>query len=190
MALPTTNPKPIVFLGWGSLIWNPGDLPITGAWRLGGPSLPIEFSRISSNKRLTLVIDAVNGPELGTRFVQSSRQAVEEAVTDLQAREDMPTAARIGFVDRCTGRKAGRLPTILQRVEAWAERNAVDAVIWTDLPSNFHEKSGKRFTPETAAAYLQSLAGEQREKAIEYIRRAPPEIDTPARRLFISSGIV
>jgi hypothetical protein len=39
----------IAMLAWGSLIWNPRDLPISGEWRQAGPVLPIEFSRISDN---------------------------------------------------------------------------------------------------------------------------------------------
>lgn len=34
----------IVFLGWGSLIWDPRELPVIGDWQSGGPVLPIEFS--------------------------------------------------------------------------------------------------------------------------------------------------
>lgn len=33
----------IAFLGWGSLCWNPGSLPIAGEWRSGGPTLPLEY---------------------------------------------------------------------------------------------------------------------------------------------------
>jgi hypothetical protein len=39
----------IAILGWGSLIWDPRDLPISGPWQCGGSVIPIEFSRISEN---------------------------------------------------------------------------------------------------------------------------------------------
>lgn len=39
----------IVVLGWGSLIWNPGDLKINSEWQKDGPTLPIEFARVSSD---------------------------------------------------------------------------------------------------------------------------------------------
>ncbi len=58
----------IAYLGWGSLIWDPGMLPISGDWKPGGPVLPIEFSRISDNGRLTLVIDDVNGVPIETLY--------------------------------------------------------------------------------------------------------------------------
>jgi hypothetical protein len=41
----------IAIVGWGSLIWDPRDLHLATA------ILPIEFSRISDNGRLTLVVD-------------------------------------------------------------------------------------------------------------------------------------
>ena len=38
----------IVVLGWGSLVWNPGDLMLKdGVWHEDGPPLPLEFSRVS-----------------------------------------------------------------------------------------------------------------------------------------------
>lgn len=51
----------IIILAWGSLIWNPRDLPISGKWQQDGPpssrlwrtgpALSIEFSRISGVAR-------------------------------------------------------------------------------------------------------------------------------------------
>src|SRR5437870_1628490 len=46
----------IAVIGWGSLIWCPGCLRIKSRWHCDGPALPIEFARISGDKRLTLVI--------------------------------------------------------------------------------------------------------------------------------------
>ena len=46
----------IVCLGWGSLIWRPGDLPVVD-WRDDGPAVSVEFVRESQDRRLTLVLD-------------------------------------------------------------------------------------------------------------------------------------
>jgi hypothetical protein len=63
----------IVILGWGSLIWDPRDLPHQEPWLDDGPKLPLEFSRISKDRRLTLVIDAVNGELCNTLYSYSPK---------------------------------------------------------------------------------------------------------------------
>jgi len=44
----------IACLGWGSLIWSPRTLPVSGDWHTDGPHLPIEFSRQAADGRITL----------------------------------------------------------------------------------------------------------------------------------------
>ena len=51
----------IAIIAWGSLVWDPRTLQIKGDWVASGPELDIEFSRVSKDGRLTLVIDPVNG---------------------------------------------------------------------------------------------------------------------------------
>ncbi len=46
----------IVVLGWGSLYWAPRELRIRDGWQADGPHLPVEFVRVSSDGRLTLVL--------------------------------------------------------------------------------------------------------------------------------------
>jgi len=77
----------IAILGWGSLIWCPRQLQYEGEWQQGGPVLPIEFSRISSDGRLTLVIDTQRGVDTPTRFVVSSHTDLKSAIENLRDRE-------------------------------------------------------------------------------------------------------
>ena len=77
----------IAIIGWGSLIWDPRDLPREGIWQDDGPELPIEFSRISVDARLTLVIDPADGSPVKTRYVLSPRTSLDDAIEDLRSRE-------------------------------------------------------------------------------------------------------
>lgn len=51
------TPKDVAILGWGSLIPNPGDLGNYGQFKQGGPILPVAFTRVSQDGRMTLVVD-------------------------------------------------------------------------------------------------------------------------------------
>lgn len=168
----------IAILGWGSLLWNPDILAFTGEWQPGGPLLPIEFSRKSSDGRLTLVIDPQNGVPVSTWYAVSSFDNLDKAIDNLREREK--TARRlIGFSDWTTGAGNGqqRNPAIFKQIETWARENSFDCVIWTDLSSNF-----EKFSIAEAVTYLQSLSPDQVTVAREYIIKAPKEVDTPLRR--------
>jgi hypothetical protein len=183
----------IGILGWGSLIWNPRDLPFSGKWQQDGPVLPIEFSRISDNGRLTLVIDERHGADVPTRYAPSPRPTLDEAVADLQRREGCPPE-NIGFVEvatrRLSPRAAERHPTACESIRAWASKKGFDAVVWTALGRRFKDRINVPFSPAAAVRYLQGLPAPQQESALEYIRNAPPEVMTPVRRAVIEAGLL
>ena len=58
----------IICLGWGSLIYKPESLAISGGWQEDGPSVSIEYLRQSKDGRLTLVIEP-SAPELTVLWV-------------------------------------------------------------------------------------------------------------------------
>ena len=184
--------RTIAVIGWGSLIWNPGGLPLASGWEEGGPVLPIEFSRISDDGRLTLVIDERNGADVPTRYAVCSKTELEPAIADLQAREGARNRDRIGFVDIPTRRHSERAfnshPKALERIRTWAAKKQFMAVIWTALGPRFKEKIGVPFSPEAAMHYVNGLAGTARARALEYIQNAPKEVMTPFRRLIISTA--
>lgn len=174
----------LAILGWGSLISKPeGDasigqkpLHITGKFVSGGPLLPIEFSRISQDGRLTLVIDPVHGTSCETFYAISSMPDLASAVRNLAEREGTP-ATNIHFASRYET----YTDEIKSRIAAWLIEKGFDAAVWTGLPPKFQFQSFQEFSTTAAIAYLKSLTGETRVKALNYINSAPPTVNTPVR---------
>ncbi|MBZ5568979.1 MAG: hypothetical protein LAN64_14145 [Acidobacteriia bacterium] len=169
----------IAILGWGSLIWDRRDLPIDGDWRLHGPVLKLEFSRRSADGRLTLVIDTTNGQKCPTRFAESARRNLEDAICDLQHREGT-SREYIGAIET-KSRPSDTTPEHERQIWCWAAENRFDAVIWTNLPPRV-PREWKEFSVTAAEEYLKNLPGVCQGRAREYLIKAPPEVDTPLRR--------
>ncbi len=176
----------IAFLGWGSLCWNPGSLPIAGEWRSGGPTLPLEFSRISSNGRLTLVIDP-SGASCETRFAWSAANMLATSIEALRVREGPTRLEWIGYRNGMGGGSSiDRFPDQLNiddLIAAWLvnQRHGASSAVWTALPPNFFDRTEQQFSVENAMAYMRSLDGETLVTALEYITKAPSEVQTPFR---------
>ena len=177
----------IAILGWGSLLWdrrNEFDEQHE-AWQFDGPSLKLEFSRVSQtrNDALTLVLDLNNGESCQVAYALSKRKNPDDAICDLRCREGTPLE-NIGFYFADDTRKQSRDDESLESIRAWAAEKEIDVVIWTDLESNFQDKSRGRkpFCIESALSHIQALGAEGKAKAAEYVWRAPEFIDTPLRK--------
>ncbi len=177
----------IAILGWGSLIWDPCDLPREGTWQEGGPALPVEFSRISSDGRLTPVIDPDHCSPVPTRFVLSPRADLDDAVSDLRTREETGSR-KIGFVDLRHGTERCRVGNLLEILRNWTREHGFDGVVWTDLEPNFEEQLKIAFSLDVAEGYLLRLPKTVANRARKYIENAPAEVDTPLRRRLRASG--
>ena len=171
-----------VVLGWGSLIWSPRNLQRLGDWCDGGPQLPIEFTRISSDGRLTLVVDEIHGAECSTWSCRTPLR-LPAAVDDLAAREGCKPR-HIGAVKADHEASSGVASDVEQRIANWCRESGYSGAVWTALPPTFEERAGVPFSVQAAIGYLESLEGPKRERAFEYIRRAPSSTDTPLRRAF------
>jgi hypothetical protein len=175
----------IAILGWGSLLWDVNHHPDFtkqhGDWEFDGPSLPLEFSRVSGgrNDALTLVIDEENGTLCQVAFAMSKRNNPDDAICDLRCREGT-ILSRIGyhFVD---GSRNGQ-PKVPEAIRAWGKEMTLDVVIWTGLESNFSEKKTSEFSIEAAIDHLKHLPPEGKAKAFEYVSRAPAFITTKLRQ--------
>jgi hypothetical protein len=166
----------IGILGWGSLIWDPRGLPLSGVWHLGGPKLPIEFSRVSSDERLTLAIDSC-AATVPTRYAISARADLDDAICDLAIREGTDKR-NIGNVEAA----AKTDDTVKEVIRSWAQKNGFDAVVWTDLKPNFKKKKQQAFSLEAAEKHLRQLSGVCQRNALLYIKKAPQEVVTPLRQ--------
>ncbi len=177
-------PDRIAILGWGSLLWDPRPEfdQWHNDWQLDGPLLKIEFSRISISRAgaLTLVLDSRNGADNQVAYCLSKRGDVSRAMEDLRLREGT-TRPNIGFVHH-DGRGQSRDRQTHATIATWSTAQRFDAVVWTDLQSNFPAKTGKPFSVDTAMAYLQRLPQAGRRAASEYINKAPAFVATPLRR--------
>ena len=174
----------IAILGWGSLLWEGGpefDNWIE-PWQYDGPTLKIEFSRVSKKRlgALTLVIDTEHGFSTRVAWCLSKRAKLEDAIADLRCREGT-TIENIGYVH--LDEKPARLNALGKEgpIVAWAKEKKLDAVVWTALKSNFKEKVKQPFSVKAVVAYVKTLDPAGKAKAAEYVWRAPEFVQTPVR---------
>ncbi|MCK4348512.1 MAG: hypothetical protein KAW47_07835 [Thermoplasmatales archaeon] len=174
----------IAFLGWGSLVWKQRELRAKGDWQNDGPSLPIEFMRLSSGGRITLVLYP-GAEEIQTLWIKADFEDLNAAIENLRDRESTLTGW-IGFVTLpdCTSSCQAE-PGTLERIQQWAEKKGLDAVVLTDLPENpdkFKKETGMELNDDNIIKYLKSLKNETLEKAREYVKKTPEQINTKLRK--------
>lgn len=96
----------IAVLAWGSLVWDRRNLAIVAEFRPNGPNLPLEFSRVSSDGRLTLVIDEIFGVPCATYSAVSACDNLKTAIENLRDRERMLSTKGVGFIDLSSNSEA------------------------------------------------------------------------------------
>ena len=167
----------IVCLGWGSLIWNQGELAIIGKWEPNGPIVPVEYLRQSIDGRLTLVIDE-NASRCTVLWAKMKIKVLVEAKKNLQDREGT-VSKHIG--SWCNGEDC---PKCIPDLDKWAISNNVDSVIWTALPPKFNNIDCRKPTYEEALEYLHNLPPNKSTLAKEYVCKTPEQIQTKFREGF------
>jgi hypothetical protein len=119
--MPQKKTFSIACLGWGSLIWNPRDLPIRGRWFDDGPLLPIEFAQESRDGRITLVICEVDY-RVRTYWALLEATDLQTAKSDLAAREeikDKDIEHSIGYWDKSSTNSHG---SAAAEIGAWRKQ--------------------------------------------------------------------
>lgn len=168
-------------LGWGSLIWDPRDLPICSDWHKDGPTLPIEFARQSSDGRITLVVTP-DADDLQVLWAELDLDSIDAAQKTLARREGIPAK----FINRSVGCwSIDGLQSDHQHSEAigiWAKNMKIPGVVWTALKPKI-ANTQRVPTSDEVIAHLTRLDKDSKAKAEEYITKTPPQIQTKYRRL-------
>lgn len=171
----------IACLGWGSLVWDPRELPVQDKWFEDGPLLRVEFARQSSDGRLTLVL-LPTVTEVRSLWAPFSVSEVAQARKALGKREGLSEKNHEKHIAVwSTTDKPDLEPS---SIRAWAQGLGLKAVVWTALPPRFRDEDGRIPTVEEAVQHLRDLPHEQRRNAERYIRMAPRQVDTAYRRRF------
>ncbi|ARV15788.1 hypothetical protein [Polaribacter sp. SA4-12] len=172
----------IAILGWGSLYWQPKELAFDKEfdWENDGPILPIEFARISTDGRLTLVITS-DGTEVKTLYALSTYKTVNEAILNLAIREGSGRKS-IGYYDKTSGDFMPEKFQFKTKIREWIHKTDFDAVIWTNLGEKWLVEN-LLISSNERCDYLRNLKGNKSALAEEYIRKTPVQIETKYRKL-------
>lgn len=175
------NFKPVtevIVLGWGSLIWDPRELEVRGKWMYDGPFLPVEFARVSSHDRLTLVRKPDAKPVQVLWNVMNLN--FQDSIENLNKREGCVESNCVGFIDMDNLTIDEDKRYFIEPIIAWCRDKGFEKVIWTDLGVKFKNKTGFVFSENSAIEYLKGLKDPSNAK--EYIQRAPGQIQTSLRQ--------
>ena len=153
-----------------------GVLPVGSKWHEDGPGLPVEFARESGDGRLTLVL-VEGAPVSTTLWCELNVSDLDQAVSALQAREGATTGRPIGRWPLPVGRNY----PFATEIEQWAQTKGLAGVVWTALKPGWKDQRGEAPSLQDMLDYLRGLDDVTRRKAAEYIRGAPPQIQTAFR---------
>ena len=173
-------------LGWGSLLWDPRGLPMSGPFREPGPALPIEFSRVATDGRATLVIDP-EAAAMPTAWAPLRADSLEAAVSALGHRERVRPERWPDWIggEMATGARSGAASTeTRESIRSWLEASGLDGVVWTALPMRDPAGRFERPTADRLVDHLRRLEGAAFARAEEYVRRAPAFVRTANRARF------
>jgi hypothetical protein len=170
-------------VGFGSLIWKPGSgsrvLILSSKWHRDGPLLRVEYSRVSSDRRLTLVIVPDAQPQR-TLWAYSGCDTAGEARDNLRAREGKGVLTEeIGL---WTAGSDHGIDEDAMAISRWAGEKGLEAVVWSRLPPKDRDGGRTVMSAEQALEYLSCLRGEDRRLAEEYVRKTPAQINTEVRK--------
>jgi hypothetical protein len=170
----------IACLGWGSLVWDPRELPIQRQWFKDGPLVLVEFTRQSGDGRITLVLVESACPVRSLWAIMDADTLVS-ARSDLRKREGISEKNEAKHIGSWSANEPS--PALIPNLAEWASIQRLSHVVWTNLPPKFEGQEKTPSSKETVE-YLAGLVGARRDVAERYVRSAPRQIDTAYRRCF------
>lgn len=185
----------IACLAWGSLVWDPRELPMIGNWKKNGPSVKVEFLRKSADGRITLVLSPEARPVI-SEWCLLNADSLDSALLALASREGVNTKIKSSVHKGIGYWKHGeKLPRGMVNLQQWAIRHNITYVVWTKLGPKHPDKDRKEVpNSEDIINYLKNLkttAERTRNpidvltlaRAEEYVRRTPTQIRTRLRKV-------
>lgn len=170
----------IGIIGWGSLIWDQRELKTKGDWLPDGPILPVEFCKLSSQGRITLVINR-NFKPIPTLVIESLFKTLDEAINDLAKREGTEDIKNIGHYTYTSESFHSRDRNAFVKEILKQYKTDFDALIWSDFGVRFKDKGLGDLSVENIIKHIESLDQNMKEKAIEYIIKTPNQVQTTFR---------
>jgi hypothetical protein len=153
-------------------------------WKCGGPNVPLEFSRIGANGRLSLVIDQTNGQNNNIFYFPVESPDIDSLVGKIKQSDK--NAKNVGWLDvknvLCCPESARR-PKIIKNFDNWCKNNKFDGAVWKDDGPKFSSVVGKPFSVAVALEYLKKLKLE--EETYHYMQKFPISIKTPLKLAII-----
>lgn len=118
----------------------------------------MEFARISSGNRVTLVIENGFDP-VRILYAVSSFSELVAARANLRRRESTENIENIGYIDFDTDRHnvRGINTFILETIRAWNMENGFDAMIWSDFAPNFSDRQKQLFEVGNIISFIDAL---------------------------------
>ncbi len=185
----------IACLAWGSLVWDPRELPMIGNWKKNGPSVKVEFLRKSADGRITLVLSPEARP-VTSEWCLLNADSLDSAMLALASREGVNTKLK-SSVHKGIGywKHGAKLPRGMVNLQQWAIRHNITYVVWTKLGPKHPDKDRKEIpNSEDIINYLKNLKKTAEStknpidiltlaKAEEYVRRTPTQIRTRLRKV-------
>lgn len=174
----------IACLGWGSLIWDPRELPIYREWFQDGPLIRVDFLRQSKDNRITLVLHKKSAYVRGLWALMSIND-FNNAKVALASREGISEDNIDNYIGSWS--RDDDEPECILELNSWASSRGIESVIWTALPPKIDRKNEKVPTVDQVISHLSDLKGPERDNAEMYVRRTPKQIDTNYRRCIEAS---